>query len=275
MGLIDSQKVMGTSTYISTNITEEQLRFLKLLDQFEIDYFNLDQIAGQLGTSFGNLNEILENLVHKELLHRLERGKYMRSTFSDAYVIGTFLVKNSAIAYWSALNIHGLTDQFPSTVFVQTTHRKKAKSIFGVKYQFVSIHPRKRAGLTFFGHGNYRYQITDVEKTLFDCFDLAQYSGGFDVLVNALAAAPINPEKMIEYAEIIGNIAAIKRVGFLLELMNREAMKPFIEYAKGVINEKYSLIDSGGPAKGEFVAEWKLRLNVSEENIHGILKEIY
>lgn len=115
---------MADSVYISEHLTKPQLESLKLLDGYEIQLFKFSEIERLLEQKFGNLSEILENLVDKELLIRVEKGKFCRQSFRDEYVIGTFIVENSAVAYWSALNLHGLTEQFSNTVFIQTTHQK-------------------------------------------------------------------------------------------------------------------------------------------------------
>ncbi|MEB0261776.1 hypothetical protein [Mucilaginibacter sp. 10I4] len=111
---------MAASVYISKNLTEAQVTFLKLLDEYEIQLFRFEEIEKQIEQQFDNLNEVLENLVHKGLLARIERGKFRRTNFTDENVIGTFVVANSAVAYWSALNQHGLTEQFSNTVFIHT-----------------------------------------------------------------------------------------------------------------------------------------------------------
>ena len=59
---------MADSVYISSNITSAQLEFMKLLDEYEIDIFLLEKIETKLNRKFDNINEILENLVHKGLL---------------------------------------------------------------------------------------------------------------------------------------------------------------------------------------------------------------
>jgi hypothetical protein len=39
MGSIATQDVMSSGTYISENLTPDQIAFLRLLDDLEIDYF--------------------------------------------------------------------------------------------------------------------------------------------------------------------------------------------------------------------------------------------
>ncbi|HED08694.1 MAG TPA: hypothetical protein ENI57_11300 [Ignavibacteria bacterium] len=266
---------MADSVYISTNLTKEQLLFLHLLDENEILYFTISEIEEQLNHKFTNINEVLENLVHKVFLYRLQKGYYAVKNFNNQNVIGTFISKNSAVAYWSALSIHGLTVRFPNRVFIQTTKRKKDKTILGVNYKFVTIPERKRAGITTLGYGNNSYPITDIEKTIVDCFDLQKYSGGFDLLLSAFAQAKLNSKKMIEYSNSVNNISAIKRMGFVAELLNKKGLQAFIKYAKLRINKKYNLIDFTGEESGEFVSSWKLRLNVSRDEILNLSKEFY
>lgn len=266
---------MADSVYISKNLTKIQLEFLKLLDDFEIQLFKFSEIEKQVNMKFENLNEVLENLVKKELLTRVEKGKFCRPNFRDEFVIGTFVAKQGAIAYWTALNLHGLTEQFSNTIFVQTTYKKNDKTILGTKYKFVRIATNKKTGITWNGYGNLRYPITDVEKTIVDCFDQPQYSGGYAELIRAIKQAELKTDKLINYCRAIKNIAVTKRIGFLVELFERTSLISFIEFAKKEVNNKYNLIDPQGSEEGEFVSDWRLRLNISKEDLIEISRKQY
>ena len=266
---------MATGRYISKNLTQLQLNLMLLLDQYEMDVFSLEDVKGLVPDQEEDINEIIENLVHKKVFSRIERGKYCRANFRDEKVIGSFLVPDGAIAYWSALNLHGLTEQFPNTVFVQTTKIKKDKKIFGVAYKFVTIAERKRDGVKKEGYGNHRYAITDVEKTLVDCFDLPKYSGGYAELIRAFAEAKLSSKKMIRYCRAINNIAATKRMGFLAQLFDKPGMKTFVGYALQQVKEAYNPFDPKGPDSGEYARDWRLRLNISKENLFVIANKMY
>jgi len=266
---------MASSTYISENLTQNQLALLRLLDDMELDIFSLDELSKTLKGKVKNINEMVENLVHKKLLARIERGKFCRTNFKDELVIGCHLVGDGCVSYWSALNKHGLTEQFPNTVFIQTTKQKAEKTVFGVKYQFVRVAIFKHTGIKTQGFGNHRYKITEVEKTIVDCFDLPEYSGGYAELIRAFNEAKLNAKKLIEYCEAIHNIATTKRMGFLAELLNKKGLKPFVRFAKEKVNTKYNLFDTQGTEKGEFVNEWRLRLNISREEILDICNKVY
>ena len=256
-------------------IINKQSEFLKYLDNEEIQLFNIVDVKKSLGYNGRVLNEIAENLVRIGFLNRLERGKYCRSTFRDENVIGTFLAADGAIAYWSALHLHGFTEQFPNNVFVQTTKKKNTVSIFGVDYHFIKINLLKRTGITYNGYGNYKYQITDIEKTIVDCFNLTQYCGGFAELIRAFNQANLNVEKLINYCNSVNNIAVIKRMGFLAEFFEKDDLVDFISFAKTKINRTYNLFDPCGETDGVSNTTWYLRLNISKEDILGIIQNPY
>lgn len=269
------QKVMARSTYISENLTQKQIDFMLQLDDYELDIFSLADVKKQLGDKVEDVNELIENLVHKRILSRIKRGKYCRYNFRDEQVIGSFLVQDGAVAYWSALHHYGLTEQFPNSIFIQTTYPKQDKSVFGVYYKFVKIRKSKRAGVVKEGYGNRSYRITSLEKTVADCFDLPQYSGGYAELIRAFNEAEMDGDKLIEACRAIHNIAATKRMGYLAELCQKRELDGFVAYAEEQVNDKYNLFDLAGTEDGEFVSKWKIRLNIPMENIVGILNQQY
>ena len=264
-----------TRTYISSNLNADQQEFIQLIDEYEVSVFSIATIESYLQRTYNNLNEILENLVEKKFLSRLERGKYCRSTFRNDMVIGCFLTTDGTVAYWSALNLHGLTEQFSNTMFIQTIRQKKQKSISGTIFKFVKVKPTMIAGIVKQGYGSNAFSMTDVEKTIIDCFVLPQYSGGYAELIRAFANANLDAQKMVDYCKIINNIAVTKRLACLANILGKEKFIPFSKYARSVVNEVYTLFNPFGSDEGEFIKEWKIRLNISREQIFDICKNQY
>jgi predicted transcriptional regulator of viral defense system len=260
---------------ISENLNQQQIDFMLVLDDYELDIFTLDELKNKFNNKFQDINELVENLVHKKILSRIERGKYCRANFNDEKVIGCFICDSGAIAYWSALNTHGLTEQFSNNLFIQTSRPKRSKTIFGTSYKFVNIVPSKITGILLLGQGNKKYRITDIEKTIVDCFDLHEYSGGYAELIREFNQAKLSSDKMITYCTAIDNIAATKRMGFLAELLEKKGLKTFVKYAKQQKNQSYNVFDPSGKDKGEFVNEWRLRLNISRNEILDICNKQY
>jgi len=255
---------MVKSSYISKNLTQRQIDLLLIIEANELEIFSLEDLVKITGS---NVNEIVENLAQKKLLLRIEKGKYCRSNFNDENVLGCFLVPDGIIAYWTALNKHALTEQFSNTIFIQTLKKKNDKLFRGTHYKFIKVHPRKLIGFDTYGYGNRQYRMSNVEKTIVDCFDLIEYSGGFAELLKAFSLSKLNSNKMIDYCMAINNIAVIKRMGFLAEIIEKPGLSAFVKFARKKINAKYNLFDPMGEEKGEFVNDWRLRLNSSREDI--------
>ena len=106
-------------------------------------------------------------------------------------------------------------------MFIQTSKPKRNKTVFGTSYKFVKAATSKITGILTQGQGNRKYWITDIEKTIVDCFDLPEHSGGYAELIRAFNQAKLRSDKMITYCMAIDNIAATKRMGFLAELLEK------------------------------------------------------
>jgi predicted transcriptional regulator of viral defense system len=104
-------------------------------------------------------------LTKSEYIFRIENGLYCIRNFQNPYVIANAMLKGSALAYWTALNIHGLTEQISNVVFSQSTHLKNDKKVFNVHYKFVKVKPGKMFGTMQMGYDNETFHVTDIEKT--------------------------------------------------------------------------------------------------------------
>lgn len=248
---------------------------MRYLNDVEIDIFELSNLAKALKQPVNTIQSNIETLMKRGLLSRIEKGKYCRHNFRNEYVIANYLAPEGAVAYWSALNLHGLTDQFPNTIFMQTPKLKKNKTVFGVSYYFIKVKPTKATGYEVSGVGNHQYKITNIEKTIVDCFDLPQYSGGYAELLFAIKKATLNNTRLIDACRSVNNIAVTKRLGYLVEFYQKAGMHGFIKYALGCVNEKYNMLEASGQNEGSFNAKWKLRLNIPAEQLIAMSENQY
>ena len=217
----------------------------------------------------GCLITALYRLEKRGWIERIEKGKYMiippgaekgRYTLHE-FVIASMLINPYAIAYWSALNYFGLTEQIPTTVFIQTTARKKRQNlnIFGVDYRIVRIVEKKFFGLKKEWIDESEVNITDIEKTIVDCLDKPQYCGGIIEVAKALKRGKYNAEKLSEYAKRIGNSGVIRRLGYLSETLGINVQLPEIK------TRNYLYLDPTMPKQGKKNAKWKLVINLDEK----------
>lgn len=239
---------------------------LKLIDEYELDIFTVETFHEVSGEILNEWMVQLRTLIRNGLIIRLEKGKYCRHNFRDENVIGSVLASGGIIAYWSALNIHGLTEQISNTIFVQTPKVKKDKIVLGVNYRFIKVKESKITGIERMGYGNHSYPITNREKTIVDCFDLPNYAGEFPGIVRAFVSNDWDEGKLIDYAKAVDNKAATKRMGFLAELFDL-ALPQFTAFAKAKVTRTIDLLDNNSPDEGTYIANWGLKLNIEKEDL--------
>ena len=252
-------------------------KILNYLEEESIDIFFKRDLMNQTNINADDFERGFRWLVQKMHVVNIEKGKYRRRHFTDENVIACFMAPDGGIAYWSALNAHGLTEQFPNKIFVQNSRRRGERSVFGIgsSFQFVTVKPQKLVGYKTMGYGNHTWHMTDVEKTIVDCFDLPQHAGGYNEIIKAFNKASLSARKMTTYCKAVNNIAVTKRLAYLAELLHKPKMDYFIKYAADVCNEKYNPFDASLPAKGKYLNKWRLILNMNEEEILDIANSLY
>ncbi|MBN2777287.1 MAG: hypothetical protein JXR36_06580 [Bacteroidales bacterium] len=257
-------------------MTSLQERFFDLLDEYEWDIFSRKMLNSTQKLTNSEITQVLRTLTKSGSIVRIEKEKYRRKSFLNEYVIGNFLVPDGGFAYWTALNMHGLTEQFASVKFLQTS-RASGEFItdFGETYKFVKVRREKITGYEKHGAGNHQYKITDIEKTIVDCFDLPQYSGGYSELIRAFYRAELQSNKLKDYCIAIDNISVTKRLAYLSELFQKNELYDFANFALTQVNKRYTLIDPLGNNEGTFNNRWKVRLNIPEDELILIAKSIY
>ena len=246
---------------------QNEAKILQVLSDYGYDIFTKKRLREISLLSDKQLDISLRNLIKNGQLIIIENGKYCVYGFADEFVIGNFLSHNGGIAYWTAMNYHGLTEQISNVIFVQTVRQKQNKKILNVQYHFVQIKSNKSFGYKTEGYGNHSYRITDLEKTILDCFDLPKYSGGYPEIIKAFYNAKLNSRKLITYSKKMANISVSKRLAYLAELFEKKELTGFIEYVKTIIKSKYNLFEHNGEPIGKTNKKWRLILNMPEKEI--------
>jgi len=228
--------------------------------------FSFDQIYKKTQIKKEVLRVILFRLEDGGFIERIEKGKYLiiplgsekgKYTLHE-FVIGSYLIEPSAISYWSALHYYGMTEQIPRTVFLQTPTRKKKSrlNIFGLDYQIVRIKKEKFYGLRKEWIEEVPVSITDKEKTIIDCLDKPQYSGGIIEVTKALKTGLLDQRRLNEYALKIDNLSVVRRLGYLCDRIGLQLTLPPIK------SKKYLLLDPTMPSMGIVNPKWRLVINL-------------
>lgn len=94
-------------------------------------------------------------------------------------------------------------------------------------------------------------------------------------MIRAFNDAELDQDKLIASCAANNNLSAIKRMAVLAELLQKKNLSRFLKFAQAKVNPRYVLIDPFGPSEGVFNNKWKLRLNISEEDILQICNKQY
>jgi len=218
-----------------------------------------------------HVRQFLDRLQKKGWVERIKPGRFAVIPLSSSsrnpqiheFLVAMELVKPAAIAYFSAMNHHGFTDQLPRTVVVATDHRvsRPERSALGFTFRIVSLRKPRFFGLMTAWVEQRPFVVTDREKTIVDALDLPRHAGGIGIVTAALRTSwqTLDEARLREYVVRIGNSAVAKRLGFLMETLGvgdahalREAM---------MLGAGYSRLDPTLPAKGVHNRRWGLLVN--------------
>jgi len=264
------------------SLSDAEASFLTTLAARGKEIFTTEDAYEELGEGKAT-RDALDRLVEKGWLERIEKGKYLivpleagpdRTWSEDAHVLAGHLVSPSMVAYWSALNYWNLTEQVPRITYVQTTARKENRrpTVLGMKFRIVRVKPDK-----FFGGHSYRagdspVQVTDREKTIIDCLDRPDLSGGVAEVAKALDAGDgdFDWTRLTEYLGQFGSGAVVKRLGFLveaLELTHPPSSQLLQEWTQ-LLTAGISKLDPSSPREPHrIVTRWRVEVNLPEEGL--------
>jgi predicted transcriptional regulator of viral defense system len=215
----------------------------------------------------------MSSLIRKKWVLPLKRGLYAMvpldvgtkgadSFILHSFVIASHLVEPCYIGYWSALNHYGFSEQIPRTTFIATTKPKMPLKILNADYYFVRIEKKKFFDFSEIEIEGWKVNISSPEKTIADCLDHPEHSGGIDEVARAIYFnhEEMDVRKAYNSAERMGNVTILKRLGYILEVTGllsiyRDSFSQFSP-SKG-----YPLLDPLSPKKGKYNSRWGLLVN--------------
>jgi predicted transcriptional regulator of viral defense system len=263
---------------VRSGLTRNESLVLSALSEKGKTIFKIEDVVSELGCSYKYSKVLVNNLTKKKWVIVLKRGVYLivplsagvKSRYTEhEFVVASHLVSPYYIAYWSALNFYGFTEQTPFTVFVATTRRVKNREVLNISYKFVTLSKRKFFGFEPTAVSTYKINVSDREKTLADALDHPEYCGGMVEVAKSLwnAKEELSIEKIADYAERMGNAAILKRLGYLVEGLDVDIDLEVLSKLRGMISRGMSAFDPTLPKKGRYDTRWNLLVNVSEETL--------
>lgn len=275
---------------ISKSIGTTAARLLLTLYEQNKLVFHLKDAQSILGESH-SAPRILFGLVKKGVLSRLKPGtfrvipfemgferEYLGNPFVVARELATKSIRSSKnkfsyyISHGSAFELHQMLTQPQLVVFTTTPKQIRSCFIQGTEFKFARCKQQDLFGLqSTWVDKTEKVIISDLERTLLDGLKQPKYCGGFIEVAKAffIKRTQIDPKKIVEYATKLNIGSGIRRLGHLMETYGIGS-----EHDRSVLTKKlsatYHLLDPDLPADGNFYSKWKLRLNVSQEELNAL-----
>ncbi len=240
---------------------------IKRLLNRDIYYFTPDFLSNFLNLKKEKVYNLLKTLQRKELVERIEKGKYLVVGFEPERIlsrpnfIGSRIVTPSYVSFWSALSFYTFTEQVPRRITFVTTKRKDDVTFKGYRFKYIKLKPRRFFGYTKKGD-EFGFLMADEEKAIIDSIFLPKYAGGMSEVFKAFkrAVTQLDKEKLIDYAIQMENKSLCARLGFMLKQTDKKGEKLKSHLPKSPVK-----LDPSKERKGKIDNEWNIYINMGLE----------
>lgn len=115
--------------------------------------------------------------------------------------------------------------------------------------------------------------VSNLEKTIIDGFKIPEYCGGLIEVAKGLwiKRDKLDIKRLIDYAMDMGVGAIYRRLGHLLEVFKIDCPEE-VERLQNKLTKSYVLLGPGLLDEGDYLSRWKLKLNVSEEELLSVIR---
>lgn len=265
----------------SKNLSFQSSGLLQKLNQGSNTFFSLERAYQLLpDSSKPTVRRLLSDMTERGLLLRIKNGLYCiipydqdaSTYFPNWHLIAQHLATaaNFYIGYYSAMEIHSLITQpaLREQIVVDKQIKPSSLKIKGHKFQFI-YHNKEH----FFGLKNIwidsfnKVQCSDLEKTFIDCLYKPDYAGGITEIAKAFfkSKEKIDYEKLLDYCKQFKAQSVIKRLGFLLEIL--DINNPVIEKLHQLKTASFVLLEPSYERKGKLISKWSVQQNIETNDI--------
>jgi len=260
-------------------------RLLMVLHERQHSLFTLADVIKITRLKAASARSFIRALVGRGVVSRLQPGLFNLVPFElgrekdylgNPYVVVRELMggRDYYISHASAMDIHRMTTQPQLVVQVSSPKLKRPRTIFGTDFHFIHC---KLAH--FFGFGEQwvtkqdKVLVSDLERTVLDGLKAPRYCGGITETAKGLAMrrSDLDTHKLVDYALRLNVTAVTQRLGYLMEVLDIGTSKDR-EHLRRHLTAAYASLDPLLPPEGKYLARWRLRLNVSAEEIRALIQ---
>ena len=247
--------------------------------------FSIADVEEITGLNSKSARSLVGRMVKRGVAARLKPGLFIlvpfemgreREYLGNPYVVARELANTTDyyISHASAMEIHQMVTQPQFVVYATTPKFLRPRIVLGTEFRFIRCKQADIFGMTYhWATKTEKVQISDLERTVIDGLKQSEHCGGFSEVAKGLwmQRDNIDTHKLVNYALRIGVGAVIRRIGFLLELFEINSPRD-IKRLQESLSATYAILDPLLPDEGKFLARWRLRLNVSPEEIQSVVR---
>jgi predicted transcriptional regulator of viral defense system len=242
--------------------------------------FTVAEAAALLSLDRAQVRRLLVYLAARGWLARIRRGLYTTVPLGatapsewreDPWVVAAHSFAPCYLGGWSAAEHWGLTEQiFREIVVVTSTPvRERTMTLQGTVFQLKFRREALQFGTRPVWRGQTRVLVSDPSRTLVDVLDDPSLGGGIrhvaEMLGNNFDSEHREDDRLLDYAERLGNRTVFKRLGFLIETLSLPAPQ-LAQASHDRQSSGLTTLDPTVAQPGRIVKRWNLRVNVA---LHG------
>jgi len=235
------------------------------------DLVQVADVVSALNVNRSAASKLLWRWARQGWLRRVGPGTYAAASLDavdrdrgldDPWVLVPPLYSPCYVGGWTAAEHWDLTEQLFRPIVVMTTRpvHEKQQSHHGTPFLLRHTHPRKLFGTKNVWRSRSPVMVSDIPRTIIDMLDDPAVGGGGQHVADCVAAYFAHHDRddaaLIEYAELLGNGAVFKRLGFMAE---QRAERHLVDECADRLTGGYAMLDPALPCTVP-IARWRLRI---------------
>jgi len=270
---------------VSKTLGPRSARLVTTLHDRGHTFFRLEDIREITGVSEPSARTFARDLVGRGIATRLKPGLFVLVPFElgheRQYVGDPLLIAREVmngkpyyVSHASAMEIHGLLTQPRLGLTITTPVFHRSLTLQGLSFRFVRCRKSEMFGLVqHWATKQETVSISGLERTLIDGLKSPGYCGGILEVAKGLwiRRQDVDISLMIRYGQRLKVGAVLQRLGFLLETYEVGDRKE-LNILQKALTDTYVLLDPTLPAEGRYLRRWRLRLNVTPEELHAVVR---
>jgi predicted transcriptional regulator of viral defense system len=262
------------------SLSTTEARVVLSLEEEGRDEVTLDSIQKYGRVRRGFARKLAHDLVAKGWLQRVGRGRYLLNpgTYgpdavpdTDPLRVGSRLVRPYYFGYATAAELRGLLLQPGRVYYLVTPSRTSFRLTHPAHFRVVRVSPRRFFGVGTMERRGETLHVSDPERTVLDCIDRPELSGGMAGAAQVLARAKrhLSWDRLEGYLQKFGNRSLTLRIGFLAERI-RPSIRPPSPWLRRLLpSPRQPWVPLGPPRvygrRGAHDPRWHIVCNVPDQ----------